>query len=246
MLHGGPGAPGSAASLAQALAGDFGVLEPWQTADSLDGQVTELYYQLAERGDPPVNLIGWSWGAMLGFIFAARYPEAVRKLIMVASGAFTEEYAEVITATRLSRLDKTARREVIKLSDALDDPATGDRDGILARLGEIFAGADACDPLPPDGEISAVSYRIYDRVWREAAALRASGELLALGKQIRCPVLALHGDYDSHPAESVREPLREVVRDFRFVLLEDCGHQPWTEKRAREKFLEILKAELAV
>jgi len=121
VLHGGPGASGSAAPLARELATGFGILEPLQTADSLDGQVTELHYQLTEHGDLPVNLIGWSWGAMLGFIFAARYPEAVRKLILVASAAFTEEYAEGITATRLGRLGKAARREVITLSDALDD-----------------------------------------------------------------------------------------------------------------------------
>lgn len=244
VLHGGPGAPGSAAPLARELCSDFGVLEPLQTADSLDGQVTELHYQLKEHGDLPLSIIGWSWGAMLGFVFAARYPEAVQRLILVGCGAFTEEYAGGITATRLGRLSKTGRREVAKLSAALDDPAAGDKDGTLARLGEIFDGTDAYDPLPPDGGISEVNHRIYESVWREAAALRASGELLALGKRIRCPVLALHGDYDSHPAAGVREPLCAVLDDFRFIQLENCGHRPWMERRARGEFYRILKAEL--
>ena len=90
-----------------------------------------------------------------------------------------------------------------------------------------------------------MSYRIYDRVWRDAGKLRASGELLTLGKQIRCPVLALHGDYDSHPPEGVREPLHAVLEDFRFIQLENCGHQPWMERQAREKFLEVCRKELA-
>jgi pimeloyl-ACP methyl ester carboxylesterase len=43
-------------------------------------------------GSPPVILIGFSWGAWLCFILAARYPELVKKLILVSSGAFEEHY----------------------------------------------------------------------------------------------------------------------------------------------------------
>src|SRR5712692_10060037 len=39
VLHGGPGAPGTMAPVARELATEWGVLEPLQTADSLDGQV---------------------------------------------------------------------------------------------------------------------------------------------------------------------------------------------------------------
>src|SRR5438045_4272159 len=93
VIHGGPGAPGSMAPVALELFGDWGVLEPLQTAVTLDGQVEELRAVLDENADLPATLIGSSWGAMLGFIFAAEYPAHVRKLVMVGSGVFDAQYA---------------------------------------------------------------------------------------------------------------------------------------------------------
>jgi len=67
---------------------------------------------------------------------------------------------------------------------------------------------------------------------------------LELGKRIECPVVAIHGNYDPHPAEGVERPLSAVLNNFRFVLLEKCGHSPWIERQAKEKFYEILEEEL--
>jgi len=56
--------------------------------------------------------------------------------------------------------------------------------------------------------------------------LRKSGKLLKLGKQIKYPVIAIHGDYDPHPAEGVLIPLSSILKYFRFLLLKHCGHKP--------------------
>lgn len=74
--------------------------------------------------------------------------------------------------------------------------------------------------------------------------MRKSGQLLEIACKIRCPVVAIHGDYDPHPAAGVREPLAKVVQDFRFVLLEKCGHKPWAEREARDEFYGVLEREL--
>ena len=76
--------------------------------------------------------------------------------------------------------------------------------------------------------------------------LRQTGELLELGKRVQCPVLAIHGDYDPNPSEGVQGPLSSVIRDFRFVLLEECGHLPWIEKKAKGPFFEVLREELGL
>ena len=81
-------------------------------------------------------------------------------------------------------------------------------------------------------------------MWPEASLLRSSGRLLALGEEIRCPVVAIHGDHDPHPAEGVAAPLAAVLEDFRLILLERCGHTPWLERWAREDFYRALRGEL--
>ncbi|MEW5959392.1 MAG: alpha/beta hydrolase [Chloroflexota bacterium] len=244
VIHGGPGAPGHMAPVARELSAGWGVLEPLQTAASVDGQVRELRAVLEQNGELPLILIGSSWGAMLGFIFTARYPALVKKLILVGSGVFEEQYAASIQAARLSRLTESEKREAHSLLEALQEPTTHDKNTPMARLGRIFTKADAYSPLTLDTENLEVRYDIHQQVWSEAAELRKRGELLALGRQIRCPVVAIHGDYDPHPAEGVQKPLASVLDDFRFILLERCGHLPWIEKEARDTFYEILREEL--
>lgn len=244
VVHGGPGAPGELAPVARQLAKNHGVLEPLQTASTLHGQVVELETILKHNDHLPVALIGHSWGAMLSFVFAAQSPSLVKKLILISSAVFEDKYAESITGTRLSRLTEEEVNRVCSLSRALDDPSASDKNHLLAELGSLLSRADAFDPLPCESEIIECQYDIYRDVWKDAQELRSSGRLLALGKQVRCPVVAIHGDYDPHPAAGVRTPLSGVLKDYRFVLLEKCGHRPWVERGARDRFYSILEQEL--
>ena len=246
VVHGGPGAPGSIAPVARELAADAGILEPLQTKDSLEGQIQELHDVLNEHADLPAILIGHSWGAMLSFIVAARYPPLVKKLIMVGSGPFEQKYADNIAGDRLNRLSEKDRIAAIEAIEIINDPAGKGKDKSLARMGELFAKADTYHALPPEKEPEPleVSEEINRKVWAEAKKLRVSGELLKMGKKIKCPVVAIHGDYDPHLAEGVRVPLSRVLKDFRFILLEKCGHEPWRERYAKVKFYELLRREI--
>jgi pimeloyl-ACP methyl ester carboxylesterase len=244
VLHGGPGTPGEVAPVAAELSSARGVLEPIQTASTVEGQLQELKVVLEETGEAPVVLIGHSWGAMLGFIFTARNPALIRKLILVSSAVFEEEYAAGITMTRLSRLTAEERSAVQALSRSLAGTAGEDRNETFRQIGEYIFKADSFDPLPYEDPVIEYQYDVFESVWTEAEELRGSGGLLALAENIQCPVAAIHGDYDPHPAEGVSRPLSRVLDDFEFILLERCGHRPWIERAARERFFDILKQQL--
>jgi pimeloyl-ACP methyl ester carboxylesterase len=168
---------------------------------SLEGQVQELLAVLEENGQLPVTLIGWSWGAWLGFILASRYPAFVRELILIGSGPFEESYAKRIMETGLGRLSEVERVEALTLVETLQNPTTGDQPGVLARFGALMSSADMYDPLEHQSE-----------------------------------AIEVHGSYDSHPYEGVKDPLSSVLRDFRFILLDECGHERWFEKAAKSVF----------
>ena len=244
VVHGGPGAPGEMAPVARELSSVRGVLEPLQTATTLEGQVQELKTVLEENGAIPVTLIGHSWGAMLSFILSARYPSLIRKLILVSSGVYEEKYAVNIVGTRLSRLSEEERVEALSLIETLDDPTIEDKNTLMARFGQLMSKADSYDPLPHESELLECQYDINQSVWSQAEELRSSGELLELGKRIQCPVLAIHGDYDPHLPDGVKDPLSRVLKDFKFILLEKCGHYPWMERSARDRFYNIIKSEI--
>jgi pimeloyl-ACP methyl ester carboxylesterase len=244
VLHGGPGAPGEMAPVARELSAVGGVLEPLQTAATLEGQVQELRSVLEKEGALPLTLIGFSWGAILGFIFTARYPSFAKKLILLGSGVYEDKYTVSITGTRLSRLNEEERVEVLSVVEDLDSAAPEDRNRLMARFGELILRADVYDPISRNTEALAFQYDINVSVSAQVEKLRISGELLKLGRRIKCPVVAIHGNYDPHPFEGVKEPLSRVLKDFRFILLEKCGHYLWLERNARDKFYNILKNEI--
>lgn len=221
-----------------------GVLEPLQTAVTLDGQVRELKAVLKEHAALPVTLIGFSWGAMLSYIFTASHPEFVKKLILVGSGPYEEKYADIIRRTRGRRLSKGEWTETCSRVPALNDLSNGNKNASFARFGQLMSRADSYDPLPHADEVLAYQYVINKNVWGDASKLRSNGKLLKLGKKIRCPVIAIHGDYDPHPFEGVRDPLSGVLKDFQYVLLEKCGHRPWIEREAKDMFYDVLKGEI--
>lgn len=59
VIHGGPGAPGEVEPVARELSALKGVLEPFQTETTLEGQVQELRSVLLEHGKTPVTLVGF-------------------------------------------------------------------------------------------------------------------------------------------------------------------------------------------
>lgn len=244
VVHGGPGAAGEMAPVAEELSSELGILEPFQGEISIEGQIEELKGQLENSASIPFILVGFSWGAWLSFICAANYPELVRKLILIGSGPFTENYANGIHETRLNRFSQQEKTEFEFLIEILNNPGCRSINMDFARLGTLLSKADAFDPIAQESSVFEYRFDIFTKVWEEAAELRRNGELIKLAGKIRCPVVAIHGDYDPHPSDGVLEPLSAILQEFRFFLLKNCGHKPWVERQARDEFYSLLRQEL--
>ncbi|PWR71146.1 alpha/beta fold hydrolase [Methanospirillum stamsii] len=247
VIHGGPGAAGEMAPVARFLSHHYGILEPMQTAVTIQGQIEELAEILVKETDTPVILIGYSWGAWLSAMVAARYPYKIHSLILVSAGPFEEQYSTVFQ-NRMNRLTPEEQREISDLIRSMNDPDCTEKDLVLKKFGEFMGKTDIFNPGPDlrrDSDMLSSNHEIFARIWDEAAKCRESGKLIEICKQIRCPVIAIHGDYDPHPAEGVNGPLSRVIPEFRFILLEHCGHCPWMEAEAKERFFAILIDELS-
>jgi pimeloyl-ACP methyl ester carboxylesterase len=245
LVHGGPGAAGELAPVAKELSSRIGIVEALQSKRTISEMTLELKTVVKEYSEEPVQLVGYSWGAWLSFIFAAVYPEMVRKLILVSSGPFDVANASRIRETRLSRLNEEDKKLLESLEMRLNrsDP---NKERILLQYGNLMSKADAFDPLvlEPNDEMN-VDLEIFQNVWKEASELRSSGELLKLGKKISCPVVVIHGDYDSHPFDGVVQTLKPIISaPFKYFILENCGHKPWNERLAKDRFFDLLYTEL--
>src|SRR5690348_15405956 len=177
VIHGGPGALGSVAPIARQLGQRRGVLEPLQTATTLNGQVEELRRVVEQNATPPVTFIGHSWGAWLSALVTAAYPDLVRKLILVGSGPFEAQYVLSISENRFSRLTLQEQQEYLQLVEQLEQSTVPPSTVSLSRLGELSEKTDTYDPIeipndPIDLDNTANPAEIYKGVWPQAAHLR--------------------------------------------------------------------------
>jgi pimeloyl-ACP methyl ester carboxylesterase len=244
VIHGGPGALGEMQPVAIELARTKGTLEPLLSARSIDGQTNELHAHLQNKGTAPFDIIGHSWGAWLGFLYASQHPDLVRRLILVSSGPFDDRYTASIVRTRLSRLSTSETMQLNEYQNVIDSVGENEKNKIFAQIGDILFMADSYHPLPSAMPEIECRYDVFAPVWMEAENLRKTGELLRRGRLIQCPVTAIHGDYDPHPAKGVQKPLGKILKDFKFLLFSNCGHYPWLEVDAREAFYRALADEL--
>ena len=238
VVHGGPGAQGAMKPVAEHLGERYGVLEPFQTEPSVRGQIDELRTVLEKIASTPARLIGHSWGAWLCCLLAAQYPELTRTLILVGSGPFEEEYAPDIMQTRLARLEQAEQQELRDALETLNHSLRGSKKQALETLARLCSKTDTYDAASKDlpSNEGFVDFRVFHAVFKEAVRLRRNGTLMEAIAEVQRPVVAIHGDYDPHPAQGVKKPLAKTLRNFRFMLLSQCGHEPWSETYAKDKF----------
>lgn len=246
VIHGGPGAPGTMGPVAKELSKKISVIEPFQAALSIDEQILELKTILENESNSafPVILIGHSWGAWLSYIFAAKYPKLVKKLILIGSGSFETKYVSAMNKKRKNSLSEEENNRVGILYKQLVNKFIPNKKDVLKEFGALMSKADSFSPISNENDTLDFNIDIFNNCMKEINVLRNSKELLNLGRDIECPVIAIHGEYDSHSYEGVEKPLSNVLKDFKFILLEKCGHTPWNEFYAKDEFYEILFNEI--
>jgi pimeloyl-ACP methyl ester carboxylesterase len=241
LIHGGPGAAGEMTPLASKLSKEIGIVEPFQGKKTINELVLELKGIIQEVGSSSVYLVGYSWGAWLSYIYSAIYPENIKKLILIGSGPFEESYSSEVMTTRKNRTDVDYQQNYSELMKNLSTAT--DKNAVLRDIGQLMSKIDSFNALPVERNIVNIDFEMYQSVWEEASILRSSGHLLEYGKKISCPVVAIHGKYDPHPYKGVVEPLSKIIKDFKYILLEECGHTPWIERNAYEHFYKVLYKE---
>lgn len=242
LVHGGPGSAGELEPLARMLSPEMGVLEPFQTEDSVGGQIEELKEHIEENCRVPVTLVGWSWGAWLSMMVASEHPQLIKKLIMVGCAPLEDRYVPIIMRKRYRRLGTGEIDELKRVTSMMSSPGTSE--AVPRRFGELMSKADSYELIEQERPNVIYDLHINRKVWGEASRMRSTGEILDILSRVRCPTTAIHGRNDPHPWEGVKYPLDELRPDDVFHLLDRCGHAPWLEKHARERFLNLLKDEL--
>jgi pimeloyl-ACP methyl ester carboxylesterase len=230
--------------MARELSKDTGVLEPLQTKDTIDGQVEELADVLKNNADIPVILIGHSWGATLSYLTAARFPDIVKKLILIGMPPLNVQDRPDLATAWLSRLSEAERVDFLFLEKFVWDGEKEDKSASMGRLFRLITKGESYALIKAKDEVLEYQLNVNVAIFRELTNQPQYLDLTDLGKAIKCHVVAIHGNDDPRPARIVQKPLSKAIKGFKFILLEKCGHTPWMEKHARKEFFKVLRKEI--
>ncbi len=245
VLHGGPGAPGSARELAQGLAGTFQVVEPWQRGSgegeslTVARHVADLHQVIRFLGQaPPPALVGESWGAMLALAYAAEHPAEAGPMVLVGCGTFDEESRAVCCRTREMRIDEYLATHPGHEEDLQLGPQK--------RIMKWHEMTDSYDPLPPDpSDREPFDAVAHTETWRDMLRCQEAGLYPGGFAAITSPVLMLHGSHDPHPGRKIRDHLKPFLPQLEYHEFARCGHHPARERLAREEFFAVMGEWLA-
>ena len=244
VLHGGPGAPGFAASLCRLMAPWYRVLEPLQRRADATGLTVERHIcDLAAIAPERATVVGHSWGAMLGLSYAAKHPERVGRLVLIGCGSYDLASRAGYQDAMRERLGPVGLEAIARLEramDAAEDPEAKDR--IFGQIGALAQAAQSFDLLPDDDPSPlAADHRGHRQTWDDVKARQRAGLEPASFRAIRCPVSMLHGADDPHPGRATFDTLRRFIPQLRYAEFARCGHEPWRERHAKDAFLDTLR-----
>ncbi|HPF16354.1 MAG TPA: alpha/beta hydrolase [Thermotogota bacterium] len=241
-IHGGPGASGSLYDLCEEVGKRVGIIELLNHSDSIDGQIGELNDVIRGISREPVTLIGHSWGAWLSVYYENAYPQTVKQMILISPGPFDAAYVQEIEKTRKSRMSRKTKERLSEHFVKINEEDEMIANTHFERAGQIISKLDSYDVLERDlTDKTKCDMQIYQRVWTEASQKRKNGQLIKSVKQVKCPMIIIHGDHDPHPVEGIKSPLLKEGIKAKCFVLSKCGHYPWREKHAKDDFYQILE-----
>ena len=173
-----------------------------------------------------MTLLAHGFGGPVALSYAIRYPDNVKRLILVGSSAVIESPAEI--ERRLTEVmspeDQAAYRSV---QEGAATPLERDRKRYRALL-------PGCFHKPPDGRmLERDTYYIYfDALARRYALADEPGgvDLRGLLGRIRVPTLILGGKFDPVNPLSHSDDLAKGLPYSRLVVMSHSGHFPYFEE----------------
>jgi pimeloyl-ACP methyl ester carboxylesterase len=177
VLHGGPGARGSVASLARQLSDRFNVLEPLQRrSGAMPLTVAQHVDDLARVLPGRMPIIGWSWGAMLALSFSVEHPHLVQSLVLIGCGTYDPSARATLASAMSHRLGTDGHRRMADLRaafEATSDPVT--RDDLLAQRGALSEQAQSVALIEPNRSDLAADAQGHEEAWNDALRRQDDG-----------------------------------------------------------------------
>jgi len=198
----------------------------WQThVEDLAGVVKEL-------GLDPLSIVGYSWGAMLGLLYAiqqSKNPQLQKlyRIALINPAPLTLEYRRQFEAEFARR---QASPEIQRLRDELASSGLRERDPAAYRQRAFELGV-AGYFSDPNKARDLTPFRVVGRVQQSVWESLGDFDLIRDLEGIKTPSIVVHGRDAPIPLASSSEASRALETSL--VVLDACGHVPYVEQPSR-------------
>lgn len=211
-----------------------------ETNFTTDLLVEDLEALRKEFGLEKMNIIGHSWGGLLGMYYTSKYPQNVKRLILIDAAPVN---TELLIQSYEKMVGKFAEGDWDRLQAMYESEAyiSGDPDGHneAMRLSEgvTFHNEQARDEY--------FKIAVFDETTaKNAVAISGPARDMKLNitvqdqlQNITCPTLIVQGREDFIVPEAA-ELAHQLIKDSQLVFIPECGHYPFME--ASNRFFDVL------
>ncbi len=204
--------------------------------------VADLEALRQEFGLKQLNIIGHSWGGLLGMYYASAYPDNVSRLILVDPAPANVEllvkaYDEMVT--RFTEEEWNYLQELYESEAYLNGDPVIHNEAMHLSEGKTFHNKEA--------RALYLKASVFDeRKAKNAVALSAFAKKMKINitvqdqlSKISCPTLIIQGREDFIPPESA-ELINRLIENSRLFFVDGSGHYPFIE--AKDSFFTIINS----
>ena len=180
------------------------------------------------------TIVGHSWGALLGLLFAIQNPDRADRMVLLTPASITAD-------SRNQFLEQMARRtaDLGILGQQRDllrsDLRKRDPTAFRRRAFELTLAPHLKNPKQTFGITPFhINHRVREAVWRSLGDYDFTDEISALS----IPALVVHGRFDPIPLSSSQQIA--LALGARLEVFEDSGHMPFFEEY--DRFAEVVGA----
>jgi proline iminopeptidase len=203
---------------------------------TLRDQIEDLDALRAHIGEERIDLLGHSWGGYLVMAYAARYPQHIRRLLIVDSAA--PKWGDTVFLFKNVFPEGVEREDADEFASQLGDKAAAVR-ALREYFSMLFYSPEKRDAALAKMDEGSEIPEVNEAINKDLERFDLNPEL----PKYRFPTMVMTGRFDINVAPVVAYKIHKAIAGSEFVVFDRSGHMPFYEEP--EKFVQTVEGFLS-
>ncbi len=203
------------------------------TTFTVELMVEDLEELRKEFGIDKLNIIGHSWGGLLSMYYAVKYPDNVKRLILVDAAPVNTELLIKCYEKQISMFEPEELKYVQELWNSEEylagNPKTHN-EAMRISEGTVFSNKSVIDDYMKVAAFNESTAKNAVLLNDLATQMKLNIQVQDRLSNIKCPTLIINGE-DDFIVEEAYKLTNSLISNSEIVLIEGAGHYPFIENK---------------